>query len=59
MMTCPVCERRAIGKVGVDQYYCWECCVEFVQRGQEVKIFNVETDGSLTLFDPNLQLQEG
>lgn len=65
MITCPVCNQRAIGKVGADQYYCWECCVEFVHRGQDVKVFSVELDGSLSVFgEPspgiaNLQMQEG
>ncbi|MDR3592977.1 MAG: hypothetical protein P4N41_25235 [Negativicutes bacterium] len=60
MVTCPVCNKRGIGRVGSDQYYCWECCVEFTRRGENVKIFNVESDGSLTSYvDPNLQLQEG
>jgi len=65
MVTCPVCARRAVGKVGADQFYCWDCCVEFVVRGPRVTIFNVEPDGSLTLYaDPlaggvNLGMQEG
>jgi len=60
MISCPVCKRRAVGKVGAEQYYCWECCVEFVRRGDAVEIFSVEQDGSLTSFsNSNLQVQEG
>jgi hypothetical protein len=60
MVTCPVCNKRGIGRVGSDQYYCWDCCVEFTRRGEDVKIFNVESDGSLSMYvDPNIQLQEG
>lgn len=65
MTTCPVCGRRGIGKVGADQYYCWECCVEFMVRNQDVKIFNVEVDGTLTLCEDllqgtvNLEVQKG
>ena len=65
MIICPVCNQRAVGKVGADQYYCWECCVEFSMRGTDVKIFSVELDGSLTVFGEtvpeiaNLQMQEG
>ena len=65
MTTCPVCGRRGIGKVGADQYYCWECCVEFMVRNQDVKIFNVEVDGTLTLYEDllqgtvNLEVQKG
>jgi len=66
MTTCPACGQRAIGKVGIDQYFCWDCCVEFVVRDQHIKIYNVEADGTLTLHvDPSedtiasLQLQKG
>jgi len=50
MNNCPVCKERAIGKVGVDQYFCWECCLEFTLNGTSMKIFNVEADGSLTQY---------
>lgn len=53
--TCPVCGRRSIGKVGADQYYCWDCCIEFFHNGKETKIYNIEDDGSLTLFNDSLQ----
>jgi hypothetical protein len=60
MMTCPVCSRQAIGKVGLNQYYCWDCCVEFIRKGEAVEVFSVESDGSLTLVsDSNQQGQEG
>ncbi|CVK19615.1 MULTISPECIES: hypothetical protein [Sporomusa] len=65
MTTCPVCGRHGIGKVGADQYYCWDCCVEFMVRNQDVKIFNVEADGTLTLYEDllqgtvNLEVQKG
>lgn len=51
MVTCPVCGRRSIGKVGVEQYFCWDCCVEFVNNGQDVTVFSIEDDGTLTIFD--------
>jgi hypothetical protein len=47
---CPLCNERAIGKVGVDQYFCWECCVEFSVHGNNIKMFNVEADGTLTTY---------
>ncbi|WP_371369498.1 hypothetical protein SRRS_26410 [Sporomusa rhizae] len=65
MTTCPVCGQRGIGKVGADQYYCWDCCVEFMVRNQDLKVFNVEADGTLTLYDDltqgtvNLEVQKG
>ncbi len=64
MLKCPVCGQRSIGKVGADQYYCWDCCVEFIKNGQTTDIYNVEQDGTLSLFDSsqateNLQVQKG
>ena len=65
MISCPVCAKRSVGKVGADQYYCWDCCVEFIMRGPKVTVFNVLPDGSLTLYaDPapggvNLAMDEG
>ena len=65
MTLCPVCGRRAIGKVGAEQYYCWDCCVEFRLGDENISIFNVELDGTLTLCaNPmpgtvNLEVQKG
>ncbi len=65
MTTCPVCGQRGIGKVGADQYYCWDCCIEFMVRNQELRVYQVEVDGTLTLYDDtmqgtvNLEVQKG
>ncbi|VBB06027.1 Hypothetical protein LUCI_1238 [Lucifera butyrica] len=65
MITCPVCGQRTVGKVGADQYFCWDCCVEFIMSGQSFKVFDVELDGTLTLHDDpmqnavNLEVQKG
>ncbi|MBP2634157.1 MAG: hypothetical protein H6Q72_64 [Firmicutes bacterium] len=65
MTTCPLCGQRGIGKVGADQYYCWDCCMEFMVRNQELKMYQVEVDGTLTLYDDilqstaNLEVQKG
>jgi len=47
MTRCPHCKCRDIGKIGTQQYYCWGCFVEFSISGVEVKMFQVEEDGSL------------
>lgn len=47
MMRCPNCSGRCIGRVGSEQYYCWDCCVEFnVGRGA-VRIYHLDADGEL------------
>lgn len=47
IVKCPVCRGLQVGKVGSDQYYCWNCYLEFnFSRGQ-VNLFEVAEDGSL------------
>ncbi len=44
---CPQCNSRDIGKIGNNQFYCWNCYMEFALVGDEVKIYHVDEDGSL------------
>lgn len=54
MFLCPVCGRKSAGRVAADQYYCWDCCVEFTMKDEKVAhIFNVELDGSLSSMEAN------
>ncbi|HZW83872.1 MAG TPA: hypothetical protein VFF14_10695 [Candidatus Deferrimicrobium sp.] len=46
-MKCPVCNGNAVGKVGVEQFYCWNCFIEFSTMKEEVQIYQVAEDGSL------------
>lgn len=49
MVQCPNCGGRSIGKIGCNQYYCWECCVEFSRsRNGEWHVYTVLDDGSLS-----------
>ncbi|MBC2721783.1 hypothetical protein [Desulfosporosinus sp.] len=50
-MNCPVCNGRAIGRVGVEQFYCWDCCVEFATQTDKVVIYDLAEDGSLVAWD--------
>ncbi|MDD2421834.1 MAG: hypothetical protein PHC60_01935 [Heliobacteriaceae bacterium] len=43
-MGCPLCGGNQVGRVGVSQYYCWRCYVEFNERNE---VFTVGEDGSL------------
>ncbi|MBM7855020.1 hypothetical protein JOC37_001402 [Desulfohalotomaculum tongense] len=54
-MNCPVCGGKATGKIGVEQYYCWDCCLEYRKSKEGVQIFEVDEDGSLVAFDPTNQ----
>ncbi|ASS74730.1 hypothetical protein CIG75_06915 [Tumebacillus algifaecis] len=51
MTRCPHCNCRDIGKIGTYQFYCWGCFMEFSVTGDEVKLFQVEEDGSLIAYD--------
>lgn len=42
-----MCNSRVLGKVGVEQYYCWDCCIEFALNKKGVELFEVLDDGSL------------
>lgn len=56
MFVCPVCNRKAVGKVAAGQFYCWDCCIEFSVRDSGiVEIFDVEMDGSLSVHGAPLQ----
>ncbi|MCW2278042.1 hypothetical protein [Heliophilum fasciatum] len=55
-MDCPVCGSKQIGKVGVNQFYCWNCFVEFNDRNQ---IFQVAEDGALIAFEEADALWQG
>lgn len=47
-MQCPICRTQDTGKVGTNQYYCWQCLLEFcLSPHSEPRIFYVEEDGSL------------
>lgn len=50
-MRCPVCNGNAVGKVGVEQFYCWNCFIEFSTMKEEVQIYQVAEDGSLLAYD--------
>jgi hypothetical protein len=61
---CPNCSSKDIGKIGSNQYYCWNCFVELSVDGNRVSsIYQVEEDGSLHslndlfLDDPSLPAQ--
>jgi transposase-like protein len=46
-IVCPRCHSRCVGKVGVDQFYCADCCIEFVVRKNQVRLYEVDPEGML------------
>ncbi len=53
-MVCPVCGGKSTGKVGVDQFYCWDCCVEYRQNNEVLTVFDVAEDGTLVAWEEEL-----
>ncbi|WP_349407976.1 hypothetical protein [Pseudalkalibacillus sp. SCS-8] len=51
MMRCPNCRCKDLGKIGVDQYYCWGCFIELTVVEGKLALNQVEEDGSLTSLD--------
>jgi len=47
-MRCPACGCVDVGRVGSNQFYCWNCFLEFsINSRQQVKFFYVQEDGNL------------
>lgn len=47
-MRCPVCASIDTGKVGTDQYYCWNCLLEFSRNGEHgFTAYYVDEEGTL------------
>lgn len=46
-MKCPICHGNTVGKVGNNQFYCWECHVEYSYSKNSLQIYEVDDDGSL------------
>lgn len=43
-MNCPNCGSSEVGKIGLQQYYCWNCMVEYNDKRE---VFAINEDGSL------------
>ncbi|SDC19511.1 hypothetical protein [Shouchella lonarensis] len=50
-MRCPNCQRKDIGKIGMNQYYCWHCFIEMSLVDGCLSLHQVEEDGSLSSLD--------
>ena len=50
-MNCPNCNSRATGKIGPEDYYCWDCCCEFHFSEEGTHLFEVLEDGERLEMD--------
>ncbi|TMW73951.1 hypothetical protein [Alteribacter natronophilus] len=51
MMRCPNCKSKDIGKIGANQYYCWNCFIELTLTNGRLSLHQVESDGTLSSLD--------
>ncbi|MBM7649018.1 hypothetical protein JOC78_001968 [Bacillus ectoiniformans] len=51
MFKCPNCQSKQIGKIGSNQFYCWNCCIELSVVKDVISVHQVEEDGSLSSLD--------
>ncbi|RAP77244.1 hypothetical protein [Paenibacillus montanisoli] len=47
-MKCLNCNSIDIGKIGKQQYFCWNCCIEITVNGEKLDLFQVEKDGTVS-----------
>jgi len=47
LVVCPLCNKKTVGKVGTNQYYCWEFFVEFTIQKNKTTVYEVCDDGTL------------
>ncbi len=48
-MICPKCRSRATGRIGQNQYYCWDCNIEFMPTRDGFRMYRLEPDGTTVL----------
>ena len=51
MMKCPNCQCKDLGKIGINQYYCWNCFIELTVGKSMIYTHQVEEDGTLSSLD--------
>ncbi|MCP8616963.1 hypothetical protein [Salirhabdus salicampi] len=50
-MQCPNCQGKNLGKIGHQQFYCWNCLIELAVVNGKINVHEVEEDGSLSSLD--------
>ncbi len=58
MFKCPNCQSKDIGKIGINQYYCWSCFIELSLDKGIINTHQVEEDGTLSSLDDLFEEEE-
>lgn len=48
-VACPECGSTRVGRIGVNQFYCGDCCLELQVRRTHVELYAVDEEGNLRL----------
>ncbi len=56
IVRCPVCAGLQVGKVGNEQYYCWNCFLEFNFNKGRINLYEVAEDGSLINMEKSSEM---
>lgn len=49
-MECPICHNQRLGILGRIRYYCPQCNIEIVLKGDGLEIYEIKEDGELILL---------
>lgn len=53
-----MCGSRILGRIGLEQYYCWDCCAQFNYTGSHLRAYEIADDGTLVPQSSALDPQE-
>ena len=56
VLKCPVCRGLQVGRVGSDQFYCWNCYLEFNYSKGKVNLYEVAEDGTLVAMEESANI---
>jgi len=50
-LKCPFCYSKEVGKIGTNQYYCWDCFFEFSVKNNIITLYEVDEEGQLIALE--------
>ncbi|GAA0457169.1 hypothetical protein [Alkalibacillus silvisoli] len=50
-MNCPNCHTSDVGKIGAQQFYCWNCFIELSVEGGKMRVHEVQEDKTVSSLD--------
>jgi len=50
-MRCPVCGQKLVGRLGTNQFFCWNCFVEFHRFRESFRVYAIDQEGGLKALE--------